>query len=800
MLLVGLLPLLLGLSMAFYLGVREIQEANGANFQALAIETARKLDLVLAEEQAKNQRISKNAIIVQALEEIRDQINDQDPPAIDALLRQEDAAWAMVDSEFKKTIAGNPLTEILSRGVLGINAPFDTPTGMVARSATRALFITDVVGRVVASTDTRIPYLHHQEAWWQGAMHGGVGRPYIENMAYTDLFNSYTFTISVPVMDSIQYQAIGVLHRIYDVSEFFGPSIVPIRFGKTGHVMLIDSDGRVLSCPILTTGVQISDPKLVPLVTPPDPGWVLAPGDGHGGHDQSIIGFATLPTISRITLDSSGKNWHLFVWQSSEELFSAVYHLRTWISTFGGIALVLLLILGVLVSRRVVRPIRELQHAATLIANRELKEPIAIKTGDEIEDLAEELNRMNTQLQTAFSGLVSEVTTKTQEVEYLRESTEQILDGIPDPVVMVDEELQIQYMNRAFKQAAGVIGNAQNDQHLTELLSADTKERQRLASEIRDILSGRTSGDSGNGSEPGVLTNQLHDPLAQHRKDDTQSNSSVLKIKDRVFQSAWFQINPRPGENQKYGLVLRDATEDSRIQDQLISSEKFTSLGVLCSGIGHELNNPLVGVIGMGEAIQEESDLVQIKEHAKAIVQQGKRMAKVIQDLTGQIRGQSQGYLTPLDLNEQLDKLIQYMQITEHHPHVTVQKNYQTLPPFHGLPEDMKLVFQHLIKNSVQAMKKNGCLSITTHVADGNTIEICIEDTGTGIASEHLPKVFDPYFTTKSQGEGNGLGLMIVKRIVTKYGGQVKLESQEGKGTRCLITLPAQESVRLQRT
>ncbi|MEC4674570.1 MAG: cache domain-containing protein, partial [Nitrospirota bacterium] len=599
MLLVGLLPLALGLSMAFYLGVQEIQEANGAHFQALAIETARNVDLVIAEEYTKNQKITKNSAIVQELELVRDRIQNLDAGLIEALLREEETAWSTADSEFKAAISVNALTEILTRNVLGTNIAFDTSTAMVARSATRALFITDVRGRVVATTTTDIPYRHRQEDWWQGAFNEGIGKPYLNNLEYNDLFETYTFAISVPVMDSIQYQPVGVLHRIYDVAEFFAPSIKPIRFGKTGHVMLIDSDGRVLSCPILATGERIADTQLISVVTPPQPGWALTSSDGHGGQDTSIIGFASLPTISRITQESTGTQWHLFVWQSSEELFAAVYHLRTWIGTFGIIAFILLLILGVLVSRRVVRPIRELQQAAKLIANRELREPITIKTGDEIEELAEELNKMNAQLQAAFSGLVSEVTTKTEEVAYLRESTVQILEGIPAPVIMVDEDLHVEYMNLAFTQAAGVVDGAQNGKNLTELLSTDTREQERLASDIHKLLSRPTSDISPNSSERTLEADQMGDPLAQHGKNPSRSNTGVITIKDRVFQSAWFTISPRPGESQKYGLVLRDATEESRLQDELINSEKFSSLGVLCSGIGHELNNPLVGVIGM---------------------------------------------------------------------------------------------------------------------------------------------------------------------------------------------------------
>ena len=144
-------------------------------------------------------------------------------------------------------------------------------------------------------------------------------------MHFDERANTYVFTLSIPIMDSLRYEAIGVLHRVIDAKEFFTPSIAPVRFGKTGHVMMIDSRGIVIACPILPTGVQLSDAGMIPLVTPNYAGWVRAPGDGHGGHDTSIIGFSPLPETSRVTNGSLDSGiWSTFVWQSSHELFSPI--------------------------------------------------------------------------------------------------------------------------------------------------------------------------------------------------------------------------------------------------------------------------------------------------------------------------------------------------------------------------------------------------------------------------------------------------------------------------------------------
>jgi len=305
MLLVGLLSLIIGLSFAFFMGMQEIREVNGINFQALAVETARRVDLVLADQQSNNQGIAKFPEIIQELERLRDQLGDESPALVQARLAKEEADWISPDSEFPTTIKENRLSNILTRSVLGGNRGFTSTAVMVARSATRALFVTDVLGRVVATTNSKVSYLHKGTDWWEGAFHHGVGKPYIGNLVFDDRLHAYMFSISVPVMDSLQYQAIGVLHRVYDAKEFFAPSIDLIRFGKTGHVMLIDSEGHVVSCPILSTGVQIADRQLIPFVTTLEPGWVLGPSDGHGGTSQSIIGFSALPTMTRVMMDST---------------------------------------------------------------------------------------------------------------------------------------------------------------------------------------------------------------------------------------------------------------------------------------------------------------------------------------------------------------------------------------------------------------------------------------------------------------------------------------------------------------
>jgi signal transduction histidine kinase len=788
MLLVGALPLLIGLFLAFYQGTQKIQEVNGASFEALASETARKLDLVVAEEISQTSLMTTDVNIIQFLEEQRDALSTLPAETLAEFLNQEQAAWDAGEADITQRITQGPIADNLKKQIEGTYIDPGHPIPIITRSTTRALYITDILGRIVASLDTNPAYRHDQEQWWQGAFHKGVGQPFLSPVAFDPQLQTYTFTLALPIMDSLRYEAIGVLRRVYDTKEFFAPSIDTIRFGETGHVMLIDSRGVVLSCPILPTGTSLSDNRLIPLVTPRHAGWTPAPSDGHGGQDTSIIGFAPLANTSRVTQASNGLGWHMFVWQSSEELFAPIQQFFRWTAGFGLLGVGLLVTLGYLAAHRIASPIRQLQEAARRIGRGEFQEPITISTGDEIEELAEEINRMNQQLASQFAGLESQVELKTQEVKYLQESTSQILDSVPDPVFMITRNNMIEYLNQASKDAlelsenGSIIGSP-----LFQILKVDKKTQVKLEQEIHAIQTTSLQSALPSLSTPSI--EELRDPLAQAGWDQSVGTRPELQMRHRTYRYRWFTVEAAPGKDAFVGLVLRDTTEESALQDRLIQGEKLASLGVLSSGIGHELNNPLVGVIGLGEAIQDEEDINNMKGYARDIVQHGKRMATIIRDFTGQMTNQSLEAKGPIDIHTQLTRAMNVVQAQFPKPAITIHTEFGSLPLLRANPYELEQAFTNILTNAYQATKGEGTIDITTACHEGN-IQIRIADTGSGIAPTHLPKVFDPFFTTKSQGEGSGLGLTVSYRIVKKLGGQIRLEDNAGHGTVCHITIP----------
>ncbi|MDF0668171.1 MAG: ATP-binding protein [Nitrospira sp.] len=781
MLLVGLIPLVVGLGMAFWQGSQEIREVSGESFEALATEAARKLDLLLAEEVAHTARIANDPMLIRELEHRRDARGDtKSPKTVPSDLERR---WTARDPTTIKSLMENPFSTLLHEYFTGVHSAPGQLLPRVVRSSTKMLFLTDVQGTLVATMTEHPAFRHNEARWWQAAFHKAVGKLYIEDIRFDDQVNAYVFTISLPVMDSLRYEVVGILHRVIDAKDFFSPSTQGSRFGKTGHVMLIDSNGIVVSCPILPTGVPLSDPNLIPLVTPQHPGWVQASSDGHGGQDTSVIGFAPLPETGRAANSSIGNgSWHTFVWQSSDELFAPIQHLFTWVSVFGAVAVVLLASLGYIAAGRIVTPVRQLQQAAQAIGRGELRAPIQINSGDELEDLADEFNRMNGQLKAAFAGLTDQVKLKTQEVQVLQQSTDQILDTVPTPILLIDAHEVVRYINQAARESFN-IQEPMPGTSLFTMLPLDPAVQKRLRAEFRV-----------NGATP-VITSDTErekvprDPLMPSADHEPAGHRAELHIGARVYQYQWFRLPARPGEENSIGLVLRDTTDESRLQDQLVQAEKTGSLGVLTAGIGHELNNPLFGIIGLGEVIQDEQDLEHIKSCARDIVAHGRRMATIIRDFAGMITREASDKPVPLLLEREFDQALATAQLTVEMKDIMVHKTYAGNTSVLAFPDQLRQALANLMINAAQAMKGAGTLTLATALS-GQTVTATIIDTGPGISKQHLSKIFDPFFTTKGQGEGSGLGLTVARRIIRKFGGDLRIESLEGRGTACIVTLP----------
>ena len=767
---VGALPLMLAMILSYLQGTKSLQGVIGASFKALAYETSTKIDLLIDGEVSRNIRHAAHPSIRSAITGFNQKLLALDPVAQQKYIEGEDSYRSILESE-----ASQALLNFQKRKTLSV-------------LATRALYITDAFGVLRASVNDFPGFRHNEKPDWNKTITGGKDFVYIGPVDFNEKTESFLVTFAFPILNENE-KTIGVLHHVFDAKAFFSGSIEPITFGETGHVMMIDSRGMVVDCPILPTGFLLKDPDLVRSVTGDSPDWVKTMGDGHGGEELSIIGFSPLSQTQEWITRSEGKNWYTFAWQASDELFAPMHQLFLWISMAGIVSILLIGGMGSLAAKKIVEPIRRLQKAAERIGKGEKVEPLEIETGDELEALASEVNQMNDLLQKSFSGLENQVRAKTEEVLYLKEYTESILRSVPDAVVIFDPKMRIEYMNGAFENVAGktadqLLGHSLKELELDKSASTWKDVQDALINFYSEVIP-ITSRQMGNQT---MQCYTAKDPLApQH---SLQSMQQTVKLDGKVFAFQIFDIAIHDDSGKRLGLLLRDVTEDVDLHNQLAMAEKLSGLGTLAAGIAHELNNPLVSIMGFTEAILGEKDHEKVQEYAGKVFDRSKHMSSIILNMSGYTRSAGLAEEKEVDLNERIDAAIDIAILTSYHNDIKVDRNFSELPPIKAKPEEIQQIFTNLLTNAVQAMDGKGALSISTEGQNGNVLAT-IRDTGPGIPQEYLSKIYDPFFTTKEQGKGTGLGLNIVHQLVVKHGGKIDVSSQKGKGTTFSLTFPA---------
>jgi PAS domain S-box-containing protein len=235
---------------------------------------------------------------------------------------------------------------------------------------------------------------------------------------------------------------------------------------------------------------------------------------------------------------------------------------------------------------------------------------------------------------------------------------------------------------------------------------------------------------------------------------------------------------------------VKDVTEEQRLQEQLIQSEKLAGIGILASGVAHEINNPLSGIIGMAEIALDEEDPAKQKDYLTDILTCGQRIGEIVNGLRSYSRTAKREELGAVDLREVLETSLKMVQLATKSATVDVIKKFQPIEKIKANPGEIQQVFTNLITNAFQAMNGRGNKLILSSRPLKDFVEIKVSDNGIGIPPQYVKKIFDPFFTTKKMGEGTGLGLNVVYRIVTKYEGTVEVESTEGVGTTFTIKFP----------
>ena len=364
-----------------------------------------------------------------------------------------------------------------------------------------------------------------------------------------------------------------------------------------------------------------------------------------------------------------------------------------------------------------------------------------------------------------------------QESEYARNVIQNITDGI----IGMDSELQIRTWNRAMVERYGIAESEVLGRPLFEAFP--TLEREGLGKELNRLLSGERRTFS--------LRNFEHETVRRGRV--------VLNIRGSALRGSTDQVEGAV-------LAIEDMTDRMSLEREVQQAEKLAVVGQLAAGIAHQIGTPLNVISGSAEYLMMEWGADRRRpQELEIIVAQTDRITKLIQQLLNFARPARMS-LQSLKLH---DLLRDVLGLTEHQiakERIAIKTDFQPdLPAITGDENQLEQAFLNIVVNAWHAMPTGGTLTIQTRSAPmvdrlrrtgratSAGVEVSIADTGIGIPAEHLPRIFDPFFSTKGVGKGTGLGLAITRRIVEDHHGIIEVASEEGRGTTFTIRLPAEE-------
>jgi PAS domain S-box-containing protein len=358
------------------------------------------------------------------------------------------------------------------------------------------------------------------------------------------------------------------------------------------------------------------------------------------------------------------------------------------------------------------------------------------------ETIDKELEQKNADLERAIS-----------EKEEVRNYLHNILESLNTGVIVTDLNEKITIMNRC----AGVFSGI--------------PQGKAIGKSIRAILLEMTERDwkavANNTGRLGIL-------------------GKKIRMNNRIIDLFGAPLNSTSGKCIGTVYVLRDITRVEKLEEMAKRTEKFEAMSELAINIAHEIRNPLGSIELFASLLMKETKQKTDRERLFQIISSVKKMDNRITNLLFFTRKQ-EPMRDIINLHLVLKEVLVFTKQIFEKGGILLDSKYSPGIPFIlGDSEMLKQVFLNILLNAMQAMPDGGCLRVETLIVDAN-VEIRFSDSGDGILPEHLPRIFDPFFSTKEKGAG--LGLAIVHTIIDKHGGSIDVESPEG-GTIFTIVFP----------
>ena len=248
--------------------------------------------------------------------------------------------------------------------------------------------------------------------------------------------------------------------------------------------------------------------------------------------------------------------------------------------------------------------------------------------------------------------------------------------------------------------------------------------------------------------------------------------------------------------------LVRAQSERDKAQNMVLQNNKLASIGQMAAGIGHEINNPLNNILSYSKLISrsisknasdlDTKTLTHLQQDLDSLRNETLRASEIIKGILNFAR-QMPPQLSSFSIKDWLEKSILLVQQTAKSHHIQINLNYHDDEFLEGDQAQLQQVIINLLLNAIQASEDNALININVK-NDENQIEVEIQDQGMGISEENLNNIYDPFFTTKEEGDGSGLGLSISLGIIESHQGNLSIKNNVGKGATAALTLPKQHN------
>lgn len=425
----------------------------------------------------------------------------------------------------------------------------------------------------------------------------------------------------------------------------------------------------------------------------------------------------------------------------------------------------LTIIFSLFLSRNITLPIKNLLSAMQRIRRGKYDTTIdEVQSHNEIGELFQGFNEMARKLRQDKEQMENYI----HEITVLKDYNEKIIHSIGAGIIIINPDLNVEKVNSSFLEYFNL-----DEQHV-------------LGKNIRQLYLDIIDDDIIENSQ--AILARTH---KEYSKVKRAGKNTVYEMKLYPIESLDEDYR-EIGETVGCVLVVEDISRKIEFEEKIFQAEKLSSISMLSAGVAHEINNPLSSIMTNVQNLIEEENDEENRIALKWIEQETRRIAKIVQKLLD-FSSSDFDSIQETDVNKVIGETLALITYSlKKTQDIAISTDLEEdIPPAGMSQDEFKQIIINLVKNSIQAIAEKGQILIKTrHSLTDNTICLTIEDDGGGIKEDLIPQIFDPFYTTKHNGEGTGLGLSVVYGIMNKYKGTISVTSKEGKGTQICLNVP----------